>query len=79
MRFSKAVAVGQQAPAQNEAGYMRFSKALALGQQEQAPNEAPPSFGDVAREQRDSKPDEKPAVVIKQDATGKAVVVTKQP
>ncbi len=63
--------------------YVRFSKALATGEREQAPQQTPapvPSLGEVAREQRESKTsDEKPDVVIKQDAKGKPVVVTKQP
>jgi hypothetical protein len=63
--------------------FMRFSKALATGEREQAQQNAPtptPSLGDVARDQRESKTsDEKPEVVIKQDAKGKPVIVTKQP
>jgi hypothetical protein len=63
--------------------FMRFSKALATGRREEAQQQAPapaPSLADVAREQRESKTsDEKPDAVIKQDAKGKAVVVTKQP
>jgi hypothetical protein len=62
---------------------LRFSKALATGEREQAQQQAPappPSLGDVVREQRESKTsEEKPDVVIKQDAKGKAVIVTKQP
>jgi|GEM_PF-6321650 len=63
--------------------FMRFSKALATGEREQAQQQTPeptPSLGDVAREERESKTsDEKPGAVIKQDAKGKPVVVTKQP
>ncbi|HXN19098.1 MAG TPA: hypothetical protein VN875_12245 [Candidatus Binatus sp.] len=63
--------------------YVRFSKALATGEREQARQQTPapmPSLGDVDRERRESKTsDEKPDVVIKQDAKGKPVVVTKQP
>jgi hypothetical protein len=59
--------------------YMSYAKALALGQQEEAQEEAPaPSLGDVARDEQESKPaDQKPKVVIKQDAQGNPVIVHK--
>ncbi|ERR1700730_12118292 len=61
--------------------FMPFSKALAKGERvlKQIPTPAP-SLGDLAREQRDLKRSDQTAdVQIKQDATGKAVVVTKRP
>jgi hypothetical protein len=61
--------------------FLRFSKAVAIGERALQQSPAPaPSLGDLAREQRDSKTSEEKAdVVIKQDAKGTPVVVTKQP
>jgi hypothetical protein len=60
--------------------FMNFSQALALGKQQAAQKQAPtPSLGEVAQDERASKPaDEKATVVIKQDAQGNAIIVHKQ-
>jgi hypothetical protein len=60
--------------------FMNFSQALALGKQEAAQDQArPPSLGEVAQDERASKPaDEKATVVIKQDAQGNAIIVHRQ-
>ncbi len=63
--------------------FMDYSQALALGEQEAAhaqdPNQ-PPSLGEVAQDQRESKPaEEKAKVVIKQNAEGSPVIVNKKP
>jgi hypothetical protein len=60
--------------------FMNFSQALALGKQQAAQKQAPPpSLGEVAEDERASKPaDEKATVVIKQDAQGNAIIVHKQ-
>lgn len=61
--------------------FVSFSKAVATGERALQQTPAPaPSLGDLAREQRDLKSSDQNAEVrIKQDATGKPVVVTRQP
>jgi len=63
--------------------FMDYQQALALGEDAEAHPKDPdqmPSLGDVARDERESKPaNEKATVVIKQNADGSPVIVQKKP
>lgn len=63
--------------------FMDYSQALALGAQEEAYAQDPnhtASLGEVAQDQRESKPaEEKVKVVIKQNAGGSPVIANKKP
>jgi hypothetical protein len=63
--------------------FMDYPQALALGEQEEAhlqDQNQTPSLGQLAQDQRESKPaEEKAKVVIKQNADGSPVIVQRKP